>query len=200
MDEFSFFFAFYGLLLGLAAAEVLSGLGGYVRARPLRRLDPLAALLTALVFLVICATWLDAWMARATFDLTLASLWAPIGAATCYYLAAAVVLPREEAQFDRLVEYLTERRGFLVGAMVMAELFVKAANRHRYAAVWAERPAAIWLWTVPHHLLLAGGWLWLWRARSRRGAIAAPVFLIVLYSLPYWYDGSIGVALADRWT
>ena len=199
MDEFSFFFAFYGLLLGLAAAEVLGGLGGYVRARPLRTLDVQAGLLVVLVFLVICATWLDAWGARASFELTLGSLWAPIGAATSYYLAATVVLPRDEAQFDALDSYLAARRGFIVATMVVAELFVMVSSLPVFAAILAERPAGFWLWSLPHHALLFGGWFWLWRARTRRQAIAANSFLIVLYSLPYWVSGSITAIVAQAW-
>lgn len=199
MDEFSFFFAFYGLLLGLAAAEVLGGLGGYVRARPLRTLDPQAGLLTLLVFLVICATWLDAWTVRDGFDLSLGSLWAPIGAATSYYLAATVVLPRDEARFDAVGSYLVERRGFVVAAMVIAELFVKVTFLPQYAAALAERPAAFWLWTVPHHVLIFGGWAWLWRASNRRVALIAIGFLLVVYSLPYWVSGSISAKVAQAW-
>ncbi len=32
IDKFSFFFAFYGLILGLAVAELLNGFAGMVRA------------------------------------------------------------------------------------------------------------------------------------------------------------------------
>lgn len=199
MDQFEFFFTFYGLLLGLAAAELLGGLGGYVRARPLRTLDPLAGLLAVLVFLVICATWLDAWSARDSFDLTLGSLWAPIGAATSYYLVATVVLPRDEAQFDQLELYLTERRGFIVATMVVAELFVMVSSLPVFAAILAERPAGFWLWSVPHHTLIFACWFWLWRARSRHGSIAATAFLIAIYSLPYWVSGSMTAIVARAW-
>ena len=36
MAQFEFFFAFYGLLLGLAVAELLQGVGSVMRARRIR--------------------------------------------------------------------------------------------------------------------------------------------------------------------
>lgn len=199
MDEFSFFFTFYGLLLGLAAAEVLGELGAFARSRPLRTLDPVAGLFALLVFLVICATWLDAWTSRADFRLDFASLWAPIGIATAYYLAATVVLPRDEAQFGRLSEYIGERKSFVVGAMVVAEILVKITLIPHFERQLAIRPAVFWLWSVPFNVLIFGSWAWLWAARSRRGTMAATLALIAIYSIPYWENGALTAAVARAW-
>ena len=86
MDRFSFFFAFYGLILGLAVTELLGGFARLVRARALRKLEPQTALLALLIFIVICATWIDAWNSLTkTITLDFAGLWAPILLATFYY-------------------------------------------------------------------------------------------------------------------
>ena len=50
MDQFSFFFAFYGLILGLAVAELLSGFAGMVRGHALKKLDAQTALAALLTF------------------------------------------------------------------------------------------------------------------------------------------------------
>jgi hypothetical protein len=84
MDEFEVFFTFYGLILGLAAAEILSSLGGLARQGALGAVRAQSALVTFLTFLLICATWIDAWGLREDTRLDLRSLWAPIGAATAY--------------------------------------------------------------------------------------------------------------------
>lgn len=199
MEEFNFFFTFYGLLLGLAAAEVLAGLGAFARARPLRTLDPAAALLALLIFLVICATWLDAWTSRADFRLDFSSLAAPIGIATAYYLAATVVLPRDEGQFGRLVAYIDERKTFLVLAMVFAEVLVKVTLIPHFERQLAVRPAVFWLWSVPFNGLIFGSWAWLWASRSRRGTMAATVALIAIYSIPYWENGAFTAAVSRAW-
>ena len=57
MDRFSFFFAFYGLILGLAVAELLSGFAGVVRARALKKIDLQTGLAAMLTFVLIVATW-----------------------------------------------------------------------------------------------------------------------------------------------
>lgn len=199
MDEFSFFFTFYGLLLGLAAAEVLSGLGSYVRARPLRTLDPLAALLVLLVFLVICATWLDAWSSRADFSLSLASLWAPIGAATSYYLVATVVMPRDPAAFDSVSDYVLQRKGFIAATMIVAEVFVKVMALPIMLAALTTRPAVFWLWHIPYNFIIFAGWGWLWAVRGRRDAMAAAAALIAIYSIPYWESGSFTAMIGRAW-
>ena len=93
VDRFSFFFAFYGLILGLAVTELLGGFAAMVRARALRRLEPETALLALLTFIAICATWIDAWDSLQAITLDFAGLWAPILLATLYYLAAAVIFP-----------------------------------------------------------------------------------------------------------
>src|SRR3954469_26029280 len=102
MDRFSFFFAFYGLILGLAVTELLGGFAGIVRARALKRLEPQTALLGLLIFIVICATWIDAWNTLTTISLDFEALWAPILLATFYFLAEAVVFPSDPAEFDQL--------------------------------------------------------------------------------------------------
>jgi hypothetical protein len=60
LDRFSFFFGFYGLILGLAVTELLSGFAEFARRRRLRDLELQTALLALLVFVDICATWIDA--------------------------------------------------------------------------------------------------------------------------------------------
>ncbi len=62
MDEFEVFFTFYGLILGLAAAEILNSLGGLARDGSLRAMRAQAGLIAFLTFLLICATWIDAWV------------------------------------------------------------------------------------------------------------------------------------------
>jgi hypothetical protein len=52
MDQYSVFFTFYGLILGLAVTEILSNFSAYGRARLMRTFEPQSALLATLTFLV----------------------------------------------------------------------------------------------------------------------------------------------------
>lgn len=125
MDQYSVFFTFYRLILGLAVTEILSNFSAYGRHRLMRSIEPQSALLAALTFLVICATWIDAWTTRTDFGLSFARMWAPIGAATSYFLAASAVLPKDESDYDNMAAYFMRRKTFVVGMLILAELFIK---------------------------------------------------------------------------
>lgn len=114
MDRFNFIFAFYGLILGLGATEVLSGFAGFVRDRAVRKLDAQTALLAAFTFVAICATWLDAWDSLRDVPIGFTGLWAPILTATCYYLAATVVFPRDAEGLADLAAYYAQRKRFVL--------------------------------------------------------------------------------------
>jgi hypothetical protein len=103
VDRFSFIFAFYGLILGLAVTEVLGGFAGYARERRIRDLEPQTALLAIFLFLNISATWIDAWDTLKDVPLDFEGLWAPLLTATSLYLAAAMVFPRKSTELNDLV-------------------------------------------------------------------------------------------------
>ena len=102
MDSFSYFIAFYSLILGLALTELLGGFEHLVRAKALRKLEPQTALLALFILIDICSTWVDSWLSLKDVTVNFAGLWAPVLLAICFYLAAAVVFPRDEADHDLL--------------------------------------------------------------------------------------------------
>lgn len=186
MDRFEFFFTFYGLILGLAAAEILSSLGAYVRARPLRSLEIQSALLAFLTFLVICATWIDAWATRDTFRLSFASMLAPIGSATAYYLAAVVVLPKEQSDYDAMGAYFLKRKNFVVSMLLVAEVIQKVVFAPIFAETLEHAPAVFWLLMFPVNLAVFSLWGLLLIARRRRVIVAAIILQVVVFNIPYW--------------
>ena len=191
MDRFSFFFAFYGLILGLAVTELLGGFAGMVRAHALKKLEAQTALLALLIFVLICATWVDAFDMSKGITLDFGDLWAPILLATFYYLAAAVVFPREEAQYAHLHAYFAARRKFVVGMLIAAEAVDHAANISWYFDQHAHHPAHFWGWIIPYHIAIDGCFLALFFARGRRANIALLSALILLFLVPYWHQGVI---------
>jgi hypothetical protein len=192
MDRFSFFFAFYGLILGLAVAELLSGFAGLVRARALRRVEAQTALLGLVTFIAICATWIDAWTAFRTVPLNFSGLWAPILIATFYFLAATVVFPREAAEYDRLALYFAERKRFVGAMLLAAELLVLLTSWDSLMQTLHARPAVFWLWYVPLNVLLKGSMVAFLFIRSRRANLVLLILMILLFLIPYWENGAIG--------
>lgn len=191
MDKFEFFFSFYGLLLGLAAAEILSSLGAYVRSRQLRTIEVRSALLALLTFIVICSTWMEAWWMRDTFQVSFASMLPPIAVATAYYLAAVVVLPKEESAYDDMDVYLAHRKNFVVCMLIVAEVFVLLMFLPVSAEQLRTTPALFWLQTVPLTVAIFGAYLFLLLAGSRRGVITATVLQIAIFIISYWSEGWI---------
>jgi hypothetical protein len=191
MDQFSFFFAFYGLILGLAVAELLGGFAGMVRAHALKRLDAQTALAALLTFVLIVATWVDTFSMDRGITLSFSDLWPPILLSTFYYLAAAVIFPRDPRQFSHLRAYWAARRQFIVGMLFAAELVDFYANRYWLADRYAHNQGAFWFWTVPYNVAIKGCFLALFLVRGRRATIALLALQIILFIAPYWHAGGI---------
>src|SRR3954471_22504311 len=112
MDSFSYFIAFYSLILGLALTELLGGFAHMVRAKALKRLEPQTALVAGFILGPICSTRVDGWVSLKSITVDFAGLWAPVLLAICFYLAAAVVFPHDEADHERLADFCPNRKGF----------------------------------------------------------------------------------------
>jgi hypothetical protein len=191
LDKFSFFFAFYGLILGLAVAELLGGFAGMVRAHALKKLEAQTALLAILTFVLIVATWVDAFTMSQGITLNFGDLWAPILLATFYYLAAAVIFPREHEQFAHLHMYFAARKRFVVGLLFAAEIVDHVTNFDFMADAYRHRPAEFWAWLMPYNFLIDLCLLALLLVAGRRANIALLAALILLFIVPYWDLGAI---------
>jgi hypothetical protein len=191
VDRFSFFFAFYGLILGLAVAELLSGFAGMVRAHALKKLETQTALVALLTFVLIVATWVDTYTMDRSITLNFGDLWPPIMLATLYYLAAAVIFPREPQQFSHLRAYFAARRKFIIGMLFAAELVDFYANRAFLIDRYYREPGLFWGWNVPYNIVIKGVFLALFLVRGRRTTIALLVTQILIFLVPYWHAGAI---------
>jgi hypothetical protein len=196
MSKFEFFFAFYGLILGLAVAELLQGVGSVVRDRQIHRIGAQTALLVAFVLFLCVATWLDAWVQFPVVDLSFQGLAGPLVAAFCYYLAAVSVFPRNLEEWESLDQYFEQRKRFVVGLLLVAELVVDVV------LAWLNRvddftryPHYFWVWIVPYHLIIFGGFAFLFFARGKRANIAALVLMIAVFVIPYWTRDDLQRAL-----
>jgi len=191
VDRFSFFFAFYGLILGLAVAELLGGFAGIVRAHALKKLEAQTALVALLTFVLICATWVDTFTMDRAITLNFGDLWAPILVATFYYLAASVIFPRDPRQFSHLGAYFAARRKFIIGMLFAAELVDLYVNRAYLTARYYHDPGAFWGWNVPYNIVIKGVFLALFVVRGRRATIALLIAQILIFLVPYWHWGAI---------
>jgi len=187
-DAFGFLFGFYGLLLGLAVAEVTAG---FSRAWDLRRRRPLGVvgpLFGAVLLLDLLTYWLAAWghrgMASVTFQVTFISAIA----ALLYYFASTQVFPKE-GEAESLDAHIMDHRKAVV-------VCVLASNLTTFLPTFVQEvlslrqldPAGLALWgglnCVYYGLLVVAGW-----ARSRRVVAGALVTCLVYMIAAYMVFG-----------
>ena len=199
MDRFSFFFGFYGLILGLAVTELLGGFAGMVRHHMLKKLEAQTALLAILTFVAICGTWIDAWTMMQSIALDFSDLWAPILIAMAFYLAAAVIFPRDPEQYAHLHMYFAARKRFAIAMLWAAFLIETIAIRATLLRQLHENPAMFWGWLVPYFLAVNACLAGLWFARGRKVNIALLSLQIALSVEPYLYSEALGRMVARLW-
>jgi hypothetical protein len=115
VSDFEFLFALFGLLLGLSLAEVLGGLARAIDARlrpgAAARLGWLTPLLGTFVLIDLISFWGAAWVSREAITVSSDSLLLVMAFAGAYFLAAALVFPRQiDAATDFDTHYFRVRR------------------------------------------------------------------------------------------
>jgi hypothetical protein len=132
MSGFEFVFALFGLLLGLAIAEVLAGFAQTWKAR-LRaeaagtvpvRVGWLVPLLGLLVITDQTGFWLTAYAFREAIPLTFLSLLAVLTVIGLYYLLATFVFPDEPEAWPDFDDYYLRINRMVVGGMLAINLAV----------------------------------------------------------------------------
>lgn len=98
MSAFEFFFSFYGLLLGLSAAELVGGFARVLQERQRVRFGWLTPLLAVFVALDVATFWNQAWIIFRGAPFSLALLFVGLVVAATFYIAASVTFPRVPAE------------------------------------------------------------------------------------------------------
>jgi hypothetical protein len=187
MSKFEFFFAFYGLLLGLGVAELLQGVGSVVRARRIRAVGVQTGLMALGLLVVMMLTWLDAWTSLQRVELNMGSLVGPVAVAVCYYLAAVVVFPKAIEEWESLDAYYAERKRYAVGLMIIAEVLITfVIFRDYWAGQLRDNPERFWQRSVPINAAILLTFAILFLARRRAINMGAWIALILLFTVPYW--------------
>jgi hypothetical protein len=198
VDSFTYFIAFYSLILGLGLTELLSGFAHMVRAKALKKLEPQTALLALFILVDICSTWIDSWLTLKTVTVDFAGLWAPVLLSICLYLPAATVFPHDDADHERLADYYRERKPFVLAMLLAVEMLTHIIYLPILEDRIAHQPEIFWLWNVPYNVAIEATMVALIFLRSRRANIVLLIVLLLLLMVPYWDQGSIQNALGHR--
>ncbi|HZC37536.1 MAG TPA: hypothetical protein VE221_02545, partial [Sphingomicrobium sp.] len=152
-----------------------------------------------LIFVLIVATWVDAWNMLQGMTLNFEDLWSPLLLAIFYYLAAAVIFPREREQYPHLHAYFAARKTFVAGLLLAGELVDTVAGFPFMKEAHEKRPQLFWAWLVPYNTAIFACFVALLLVRGRRANIALLVALLLLFVVPYWDQGAIDRIAMRLW-
>ncbi len=125
MSPFELVFAVFGLLLGLALAEVLGGFSRAVKlkrgTRPVR-IGWLTPLLGLLVMLDLTNFWMVAWDARDQIDANYVTLVGVLVMVGIYYLAATLIFPETPEEWPDFDDWYDKQNGLVIGGLLTANV------------------------------------------------------------------------------
>ena len=129
MDAFSFVFSLFGLLMGLALAEAISGFGKALEMRHRIRIGWLLPLLALLITFDITSLWLIAWQSRSAIPISFISLAAGLVIFGMYYLIAQLAFPDDVERWPDLDAYYFKHRRWLMGGMYTCNLLAMGGEQ-----------------------------------------------------------------------
>ena len=177
MSNFELIFSLYGLLLGLALAEVLSGFGTAIQHRRKVRIGWLTPLLGCLIALDITSFWMVAWSVRELVPAHYISLLAGLIIMGSYYMIARISFPDDPGEWPDYDAYYFEHRQWVLGGIVLCN-FVAIGALLTLGSEPFGSSASRWSLLVFLPALAAAMFV-----RDKRANIALLLLLIVQYPL-----------------
>ena len=177
VQEFDFVFSLFGLLLGLALAEVLGGFGRALNRRPAGRIGWLTPMLGMLVMLDLISFWTTAWAVRESIPLNYLTLMLVLLFTSVYYLIATLVFPNEpDGEPDYDAHFFRQRKRIL-GGIAALNIVAYAVETWLSGTMFRTEQTAVNV--VAFFALLAAASF----VRSARAATAVLGLLVALYPM-----------------
>jgi hypothetical protein len=146
MSAFEFYFSFYGLLLGLSVVEVTNGLANALGSRRSIAIGWLTPLLAIFFLTDVASFWIFAWGARGLIYIDWSPLYAGLIIAVTYYLAAALVFPRNIAEWPSFDDHYWEHKRLVIGGIALANAAVVGLGIAFISAPF--RDPMFWFWQI----------------------------------------------------
>ncbi|RSY87355.1 hypothetical protein DAH66_06880 [Sphingomonas koreensis] len=187
MSPFELVFAVYGLLLGLAIAEVL---GGFSRTLKLKRgtrpvkIGWLTPLLGLLVILDLTSFWVIAWEVREQIAANYLTLIGVLTIVGIYYLAATLIFPDAPEEWPDFDDWYDKQNRLVIGGLLAANvgtwighigLEIAKPTPDAELAMTGLEMVVVWVGLAVLALLVA-----LLRVKSRRWNVALLVTISAL--------------------
>jgi hypothetical protein len=144
VDDFEFLAGFFGVLLGLVIAQIATKLAEAIDEHRERPVGLLTSLLAAFVLCDVTGFWLWIWSVRDVVIVSWRSVFVSTALAITYYLAAALVFPRNAGRWASYDEHYWARKRLVVGGMLAVNIVVLAGQLARSV------PALTDFWFYPY--------------------------------------------------
>ncbi|MEQ1495749.1 MAG: hypothetical protein ABL912_08305 [Novosphingobium sp.] len=176
MSGFEFAFTLFGLLLGLALTEGLSGLARAIKNRHISQIGWATTLLGLFVACDVVSFWMYGWSLRDKLQVSWPLMFGGFVVTGTYYVCAALVFPSDnevdfEAHFDRI-------RGLVLGGAVFCNIALLALTISFVGlSPFGDIRTLVITWTLFPVAAFA------MFAKDRRVIVGCLVWLIALYPL-----------------
>ena len=170
MSGFEFAFTLFGLLLGLALTEGLSGLARAIKARHRVRIGWATTLLGLFVACDVVSFWMYGWAMRDQLKVSWPLMFGGFVVTGIYYVCASLVFPEEaETDFDA---HFDRTRPLVLGGILVCNVALLAlttgllglGNLDSLRAIiitWSFFPFALWGAVTRSHKVAIGCLIWL---------------------------------------
>tara|TARA_R110002020_G_scaffold150446_3_gene327190 strand:- start:12954 stop:13496 length:543 start_codon:yes stop_codon:yes gene_type:complete len=137
-------FAFYGLILGLAVAEIAAGFSRAYDERHKRRLGVVAPLFGVLLLVDLITFWMNAWAYRDLEDVNYKYAYLVAIVALLYYFAATQVFPKA-LDNDTLDHHIMDHRQEVAFSVLASNLLTQIPPAiSAFTTPWPMADIALW--------------------------------------------------------
>ena len=175
MTNFEFVFSLFGLLLGLALAEILGGFGAALQSRRKARVGWLTPLLGLFVALDVTSFWTLAWSVRDQIPAHYFSMMCVLLLTSLYYLVARLVFPKDHDEWPDYDAYYFAHRKLVLGGVLICNLLAyvlqMAVGYDPFEIPLYTWGSALFFITVAAAMFVSG----------KRASIALLALLVVMY-------------------
>ena len=206
IDEFSYIFELFALLLGLAVAEMLGGFGQVLKLRARRkagvdehaikvRVGWLVPLLGLLVLVDLATFWSLLWMARAAIEVTWLTVFTVLALIGGYYLVATQVFPdqpelwRDFDDYYRLQKRFVVLGVFTINVLTQGLMIAFGAMPEVPPEVVAAHPAFL----VASLLIFLNIPAFIWLAVSKRERVDIALILFIVGTQFFYAWAALGI-------
>lgn len=122
MSAFEFFFSFFGLILGLSVAEVMTGFARVLKRRNRIKMGYVTPLLAGLLLLDLASFWSNTWNGMQHIEISLRLLIVGVVVAGTYFLAASLVFPDDLDEWPSLDAFYDTHKRWVIGGVWLANM------------------------------------------------------------------------------